>query len=154
MAGKDEGKPKKSPAKGAGGGSAGLGDVGLLILRLLTGVATVAHAWPLVLAGEVQWAVLGASVDFVGLSADTHGHIGAATAIGLLAGGALLGLGLTTRVATGFVFVLLVASAIRGWMIAPALLLDSPGFLRAINALALACLGGGAFSLDRKPVGR
>ena len=152
MGGKDEVKTKKTPAKA--GGKAGAGDVGLLILRAHVGLATTLAAWPLVIAGEDQWAILGATVDYVGLSTTTHGHIGAATAIGLLAGGALILLGLTTRVAAGLVFLLLVAAQARGWIHEPALLLDSPTFARCVGALALALIGGGALSLDRKPVSR
>lgn len=124
-------------------------DEGLLLLRVGLGICFMIHGYPKITGGLEGWEGLGGSMQVFGITAMpvVWGFLGAASEF---IGGALLVLGLFTRISTlSLIFTMVVAASVH--------LSKNEGFSGASHAieLGIVCLslfiiGPGKYSIDKK----
>lgn len=126
----------------------GRADLGLLVLRLGIGFMFLGHGVPKLAGGPDKWRAVGSAVSRIGIDAG-HQAFGLAAALAEAGGGALLMLGLLTRLACIPLAVTMAVAASRH-------LVDGDGFFKgashAIESgvvfVALFILGAGRYSAD------
>jgi uncharacterized membrane protein YphA (DoxX/SURF4 family) len=141
-------------ARAAGAPSAGAADVGVLLLRLGLAGLLLSRAWSEATSGEETWVAIGASIDFIGFHPKAHLEAGAVSVFVRLGAGALLGAGLTTRVAAALLVVVASVDAVVGLRSGGGVHAAEAPLTLALALTALVFTGGGALSFDRKPVGQ
>jgi len=88
-------------------------DFGLLVLRLVVGIAFVYHGWTQIMQGNVQWEGLGSAAETFGFNAGQV-YWGFAAAVVQFLGGIALVFGLLVRSAALLLFVVMVfATALK-----------------------------------------
>lgn len=125
-------------------------DLGLLVLRVgLGGMFIVAHGLPKLMGGPERWKAVGQAMSALGIHFAPVGW-GLAAALSEFGGGILLVLGLFTRLTSVVMtFTMFVATA-QYFAKGSTLLQASHSIEVGIALIALALMGAGAHSLDRR----
>lgn len=128
----------------------GSSNLGLLVLRLgLGGMFIVAHGLPKLMGGPERWKAVGGAMANLGITFAPTAW-GFAAAMAEFGGGILLVLGLFTRFASvAMAFTMLVAT-VQYFAKGSTLLQASHSIEVGIALVALALMGAGAHSLDRR----
>ncbi len=87
-------------------------DLGLLILRIGIGIMFMAHGYPKITGGEEKWLSLGNSMSNLGITF-LPVFWGFMAAFAEFIGGAMIVLGLFTRIATGLLFFTMIVAATK-----------------------------------------
>lgn len=84
-------------------------DFGLLVLRLVVGIAFVYHGWTQIMQGNTQWEGMGSAAGAFGIHSG-HVYWGFAAALAQFLGGIALVFGLFVRCGALLLFVVMVAA--------------------------------------------
>jgi putative oxidoreductase len=128
-------------------------DLGLLVLRVGIGLSFAAHGWAKLMAGPERWVKIGSAVAQLGISGG-HKIFGLLATAAELGGGALLVLGLATRLAC----LPLIATMFVAWRMHWARGDSYTAMSHAVEAgivfVALFLTGPGRYSLDARLFGQ
>lgn len=128
----------------------GMSNLGLLVLRVgLGGMFIVAHGLPKLLGGPDRWTAVGGAMGALGIHFAPMAW-GLAAALSEFVGGIFLALGLFTRFASVVMAFTMSVATIQHFAKGQTLLQASHSIEVGIALIALALLGAGAHSLDRR----
>jgi putative oxidoreductase len=122
-------------------------DIGLLILRVGIGIMFMGHGLPKLTAGPEKWAILGGTMEVLGVSFAPMAW-GFMAAFSEFAGGILLALGLFTRPACFFLLATMIVAASMHISKGDPFLKYSHAMEAGILFLGLIFIGPGKYSID------
>jgi len=124
-------------------------DLGLLVLRVGLGLMMMGHGWPKLTGGPEKWAKLGGAMGSLGIDfAPTFW--GFMASFSELVGGAMVAVGLLTRVHSGLLVCTMGVAAAMHLSNGDGVMGSSHAIEDGIAFLALVLLGAGRFSVDAR----